>query len=190
MAQKAQRGQSASIPRLKKRRRHNQVRRWSRRRPLAGAGSETEQCPGERSGISEEQWSRARGDSAQRQSVPESGAAAEKIGRTRRRRVTWREEFITRAAVWCDRQRAEPAAYAAFTCTSRPRLSERGDPYRFPQRVPGGLRRGNAATLQRETVCSSFSERGFWVPSQRATSGTRVKLQRFCGLRRNGQEYI
>ena len=90
----------------------------------------------------------------------------------------------------CDRQRAEPAAYAAFTCTSRPRLSERGDPYRFPQRVPGGLRRGNAATLQRETVCSSFSERGFWVPSQRATSGTRVKLQRFCGLRRNGQEYI
>ena len=64
----------------------------ARRRGLG----ETEQCPGERSGISEEQWSRARGDSAQRQSVPESGAVAEKIGRTRRRRVTWREEFIAR----------------------------------------------------------------------------------------------
>lgn len=41
----------------------------------------------------------------------------------------------------CDQRRAVPAAYAAFACTSRPKLSERGQLYRFPQRMQGGSQR-------------------------------------------------
>ena len=80
-AQKARRSQSASIPRLKKRRRHNQVRRSSRRRPLAGAGSERRNS------------ARASGPASQKSSgvghagTVLSGRAFQRAGRPQRRSV-------------------------------------------------------------------------------------------------------